>query len=171
MSTCWQLPAQGVIPRKFLVERVTFALEPTAGPVAHVHVEIVAAPITGTVQRGVEMFVARIKMIRFRGKARRVPSGKIGFQETFRFLHHVFRDGFRHQQRVAFERGGQRSLPRAELPSQRGRARCPHRAGMWQNVVRIPTPHPRRARDSAPSRRVTPLLGSLFHPVFEIERL
>lgn len=83
------------------------ALEPAAGPIAHIHVKTVATGIAATIQHLFEMPVARIQIMRLGSETFGEISRKFSFEKTFRFLHHAFGDGIRHEQRVTFEPDGQ----------------------------------------------------------------
>ena len=49
-------------------------------------------PLPGRFKTFVEMFVARIKIMRLGREPFGETGGQVGFEETFRFLHHAFGD-------------------------------------------------------------------------------
>ena len=61
------------------------------------------------------MFEARVQVVRFGGEAGGEIFRQIRFEKSFGFRHHAFGNSFRNEQRVEFQRGGQRRAPCAEF--------------------------------------------------------
>lgn len=135
--------AHGKLMRQFFEQGVTLAFEPAGGPMAHVHVEAVAAEVAGPVQHFLEMFVARVKVQR----AGREPTGKtfgqICLEKTFRVLDHALGNGLGPEQGVAFQLGGQGIAPRAKFAAKPGLPAVS--ASGCATAIRV-TARPRRGR-------------------------
>jgi hypothetical protein len=83
--------------------------------------------------------VARVKMERLGRQAWSEISRKPGLKKRFRFLRLALGNGIRHEQGVAFERGGERRAPGTEFGTEVGAA-CldPGARARAANSARIP---------------------------------